>query len=112
MPLCFKIAIRVHFRLAKANLLPMMRKIRKRPPGRTIPLLLEERLPEATSIREGEIMTARIKAAVLVEPGRIMLDEKPVPDVGPLNALVRITTTTICGTDVYILKGEYPVARG
>lgn len=57
-------------------------------------------------------MTARIKAAVLVEPGRIMLDEKPVPDVGPLNALVRITTTTICGTDVYILKGEYPVARG
>nr|WP_245499553.1 zinc-binding dehydrogenase [Tepidamorphus gemmatus] len=23
-----------------------------------------------------------------------------------------ITTTTICGTDVHILKGEYPVARG
>jgi threonine dehydrogenase-like Zn-dependent dehydrogenase len=26
--------------------------------------------------------------------------------------LVRITTTTICGTDVHILKGEYPVAKG
>src|SRR5690606_39118707 len=26
--------------------------------------------------------------------------------------LVRITTTTICGTDIHILKGEYPVARG
>jgi threonine dehydrogenase-like Zn-dependent dehydrogenase len=25
---------------------------------------------------------------------------------------VRITTTTICGTDVHILKGEYPVAKG
>jgi len=25
---------------------------------------------------------------------------------------MRITTTTICGTDVHILKGEYPVARG
>jgi threonine dehydrogenase-like Zn-dependent dehydrogenase len=25
---------------------------------------------------------------------------------------MRITTTTICGTDVHILKGEYPVAKG
>uniref|UniRef100_UPI00286D9F5F zinc-binding dehydrogenase n=1 Tax=Hydrogenophaga sp. TaxID=1904254 RepID=UPI00286D9F5F len=33
-------------------------------------------------------------------------------DVGPLDALLRVTTTTICGTDVHILKGEYPVARG
>jgi alcohol dehydrogenase len=53
-----------------------------------------------------------MKAAVFVEPGRIVLDEKPVPDVGPLDALVRITTTTICGTDIHILKGEYPVKRG
>jgi threonine dehydrogenase-like Zn-dependent dehydrogenase len=29
-----------------------------------------------------------------------------------MDALIRITTTTICGTDVHILKGEYPVARG
>lgn len=57
-------------------------------------------------------MPAKMKAAVFVEPGRIVLDEKPIPDVGPLDALVRITTTTICGTDVHILKGEYPVARG
>ena len=54
----------------------------------------------------------RMRAAVFVEPGRIVLDEKPVPDVGPLDALVRVTTTTICGTDVHILKGEYPVAKG
>ncbi len=54
----------------------------------------------------------RMKAAIFVEPGRIVLDEKPIPDVGPLDALIRITTTTICGTDVHILKGEYPVARG
>jgi threonine dehydrogenase-like Zn-dependent dehydrogenase len=55
---------------------------------------------------------ATMKAAVFVEPGRIALREKPIPEVGPLDALVRITTTTICGTDVHILKGEYPVARG
>ena len=57
-------------------------------------------------------MARRMKAAIFVEPGRIVLDEKPIPEVGPLDALLRITTTTICGTDVHILKGEYPVARG
>ncbi len=57
-------------------------------------------------------MTAMMKAAVFVEPGRIELDDKPIPEVGPNDALVRITTTTICGTDIHILKGEYPVAKG
>ncbi len=57
-------------------------------------------------------MSAKMKAAIFVEPGRIVLDEKPIPDIVPMDALVRITTTTICGTDVHILKGEYPVARG
>jgi alcohol dehydrogenase len=61
---------------------------------------------------EKNAMPKMMKAAVFVEPGRIVLDDKPVPDVGPLDALLRITTTTICGTDVHILKGEYPVARG
>jgi len=57
-------------------------------------------------------MTEMMKAAVFVEPNRIALDDKPIPDVGPLDALIRVTTTTICGTDVHILKGEYPVAKG
>lgn len=53
-----------------------------------------------------------MRAAVFVEKGRIVLTEKPIPNVGPLDALVKITTTTICGTDVHILKGEYPVEKG
>ena len=53
----------------------------------------------------------KMKAAIFVEPGRIVLDEKPIPDPGPLDALIRVTTT-ICGTDIHILKGEYPVAKG
>jgi alcohol dehydrogenase len=57
-------------------------------------------------------MTRKMKAAIFVEPGRIVLDEKPVPEIGPLDALIRVTTTTICGTDVHILKGEYPVEKG
>ena len=55
---------------------------------------------------------AKMKAAIFVEPGRIVLDDKTIPEVGPLDALMRVTTTTICGTDVHILKGEYPVAKG
>lgn len=54
---------------------------------------------------------AKMKAAIFVEKGRIVLDEKLIPEVGPLDALMRVTATTICGTDVHILKGEYPVAR-
>ena len=57
-------------------------------------------------------MATRMKAAVFVEPGRIELADKPIPDIGPNDALLRITLTTICGTDVHILKGEYPVAQG
>jgi threonine dehydrogenase-like Zn-dependent dehydrogenase len=53
-----------------------------------------------------------MKAAIFAEPGRIVVTDKPLPDIGPLDALIRITTTTLCGTDVHILKGEYPVARG
>ncbi|MCX7079574.1 MAG: NAD(P)-dependent alcohol dehydrogenase [Pseudomonas sp.] len=55
---------------------------------------------------------ANMKAAIFVEKNRIVLDDKPIPEVGPLDALVRITTTTICGTDVHILRGEYPVEKG
>lgn len=53
-----------------------------------------------------------MKAAVFVEPGRIEIQDKPIPDVGDNDALMRVTTTTICGTDVHILKGEYPVESG
>lgn len=54
----------------------------------------------------------KMKAAIFAEPGRIVLESRPVPDVGPLDALLRISTTTICGTDVHILRGEYPVRKG
>ncbi|WP_284335232.1 NAD(P)-dependent alcohol dehydrogenase [Comamonas sp. NoAH] len=57
-------------------------------------------------------MAMMMKAAAFLEKGRIEIVEKPIPDVGPNDALIRITTTTICGTDVHILKGEYPVEKG
>lgn len=57
-------------------------------------------------------MPETMRATIFIEPGRIILGEKPVPQPGPGDALIRITTTTICGTDIHILKGEYPVASG
>ncbi|MES2036467.1 MAG: NAD(P)-dependent alcohol dehydrogenase [Pseudomonadota bacterium] len=53
-----------------------------------------------------------MKAAVYLRPGKIAIEEKPIPAPGPGEALIRITTTTICGTDIHILKGEYPVKPG
>ncbi len=40
-----------------------------------------------------------MRAAGFVERGRIELADKPIPDVAPNDALIRITITTICGTD-------------
>lgn len=52
-------------------------------------------------------MAKKMKVTIFVEPGRIALDEKPIPEVGPLHALVRVTTTTICSTDVYVTGREW-----
>lgn len=57
-------------------------------------------------------MSNMMKAAAFIEKGRIEVVEKPIPDIGDNDALIKITTTTICGTDVHILKGEYPVEQG
>lgn len=57
-------------------------------------------------------MAKSMKATIFVKPGRVELTERPIPDFGPLDALIRVTTTTICGTDVHIMKGEYPVRKG
>ena len=53
-----------------------------------------------------------MKAVAFRGKGRIALEErrKPTPRAG--EAVIRITTTTICGTDVHIVKGEYPVREG
>ncbi|MDR3608572.1 MAG: NAD(P)-dependent alcohol dehydrogenase [Oligoflexia bacterium] len=59
-----------------------------------------------------EKITGTMKALTFVSPGKIELVNKPIPQPGYGEALMRITTTTICGTDVHILRGEFPVKSG
>jgi threonine dehydrogenase-like Zn-dependent dehydrogenase len=42
----------------------------------------------------------------------ISVEEIPRPCAGVGEAVLRITLTTICGTDLHILRGEYPVKPG
>ena len=50
-----------------------------------------------------------MNALVYHGPGKRSWDEKPSPTrQRPTDAIVRITKTTICGTDLHILKGDVP----
>lgn len=50
-----------------------------------------------------------MKALVYQGPGKKTLEDKPKPDIEKTtDAIVKITKTTICGTDLHILKGDVP----
>jgi alcohol dehydrogenase len=50
-----------------------------------------------------------MKALVYRGPGKRAWEDKPRPALrDPGDAIVRITTSTICGTDLHILKGDLP----
>jgi alcohol dehydrogenase len=50
-----------------------------------------------------------MKALVYHGPGKMAWEDKPKPAIQkPTDAIVRITTSTICGTDLHILKGDLP----
>ena len=55
-----------------------------------------------------------MKALVYHGPNSLALEDRPRPGImQPTDAIVRITTTTICGTDLHIFKGDVPtIAAG
>ena len=70
-------------------------------------------MTEPTTVRgESVELPDTMRAAVFRGHERIQLEEVPVPACGPTDAIVKITLTTICGTDVHIWREEYPVAEG
>jgi alcohol dehydrogenase len=50
---------------------------------------------------------ATMRAAVFQGKGKNGIHEVPWPVPGVGEALVRITPTTLCGTDAHILRGEH-----
>ncbi|HVA91525.1 MAG TPA: alcohol dehydrogenase catalytic domain-containing protein [Chloroflexota bacterium] len=53
-----------------------------------------------------------MRAMVFHGVNDVHLTEVPVPTAGVGEAVVKVTLTTICGTDVHIAKGEWPVEPG
>src|SRR5476649_1427891 len=50
-----------------------------------------------------------MKALAFLGPGKKALEERPKPTIAaPTDAIVQVTRTTICGTDLHILKGDVP----
>lgn len=54
-----------------------------------------------------------MRAVVYRGPGEMVVEDRPTPELaGPRDALVRITMTTICGTDLRIYWGKFPLPPG
>lgn len=63
-------------------------------------------------LAEREQATSTMRALVFRGPNQIGVETVPIPRAGIGDAVIKITLTTICGTDLHILKGEYPVKPG
>jgi alcohol dehydrogenase len=64
----------------------------------------------ATTSAATRSTSTTMKALVYHGPGKCAWEDKPRPTIRHQgDAVVRITTSTICGTDLHILKGDLPV---
>jgi threonine dehydrogenase-like Zn-dependent dehydrogenase len=54
-------------------------------------------------------MSSTMQALVIKEIGKTAVMEKPVPEPGPEEAVVRTTAALICTSDVHTVKGALPV---
>jgi L-iditol 2-dehydrogenase len=55
------------------------------------------------------VTSEAVRAAVLFGPGDIRVVDRPVPEVGPDEVLVRVSMCGMCGTDLKILDGHFPL---
>ncbi len=53
-----------------------------------------------------------MRANVFRAKNKFQIEEVEKPRAGVGEAVIRVTLTTICGTDLHIVRGEYPVAPG
>lgn len=70
-------------------------------------ILFEGSSPK-TATRDPQLM----KALVYGGPGKKSLEQRPKPTIqAPGDVIVKIVKTTICGTDLHILKGDVPTCE-
>jgi alcohol dehydrogenase len=69
-------------------------------------------LLELEQHKSGSAASRVMKANVFRAPGHFGLEEKPIPRAEAGEAVIKVRLTTICGTDIHIVRGEYPVAPG
>lgn len=67
-----------------------------------------EREQRSAAVAGKEMMMANVFRA----PGQFGLEEKAIPKAGAGEAIIKVRLTTICGTDIHIVQGEYPVQPG
>jgi len=67
---------------------------------------------ERTTHASGSTIPGLMKANVFRGPRQFGLEDKPIPLAGPGEVVVKVRLTTICGTDIHIVDGEYPVQPG
>lgn len=49
-----------------------------------------------------------MKVALLKEPGEFIIQERPTPELGPQDVLVKVAACGICGTDIGVFEGQKP----
>ncbi|AFR07271.1 zinc-dependent alcohol dehydrogenase family protein [Nocardiopsis alba] len=49
-----------------------------------------------------------MRAAIITEPGSLIVDDRPDPTPAPDGVVVRVGACGICGTDLHIADGEFP----
>ena len=64
---------------------------------------------ELSETKAEKVSLGLMKANVFHGPGDFGIELKPIPRPGPEEAIIQVQLTTICGTDIHIVKGEYPV---
>src|SRR3954454_24553368 len=56
---------------------------------------------------------AVLRAVVYKDPFTVAVEERPDPTIqGPLDAIIRVTTTNICGSDLHMYEGRTSVEQG
>ncbi len=64
--------------------------------------------PAAAPAADAPVIPATMEALVVLEPNRFEIQDVPVPEPGPGEVLCRVRAVSICGTDVHLVRGDYP----